>query len=85
MLLLFVLAFSLSSCLYQSHVIIYGIVKFGTDQLSVGLSMAKEQIIFNISSLPSNLATLQATDWLLPWDSQYETLHHNIKGSIAPK
>ena len=38
--LLFVFAFSLSSCLHQSDVIIHGIVKFGTDCLLEGFPKA---------------------------------------------
>ena len=50
MLLLFVFVFSLSSCLHQSHVIIYGIVKFGLDHLLEGFPKTMEQLIPNISS-----------------------------------
>ena len=50
MLLLLVFAFSLSSCSCQSHVIIHGVVKFGTDHLLEGFPKAIEQMVPDMPS-----------------------------------
>ena len=50
MLLLFVFAFSLSRCSHKGHVIIHGIVKFGTDHLLEAFLKAIEQMIPDMPS-----------------------------------